>query len=34
MISSPFFLPDPSWDAAYERELQTFQDIGDTGEIW
>uniref|UniRef100_A0A8B9QKN9 EEF1A lysine methyltransferase 2 n=1 Tax=Apteryx owenii TaxID=8824 RepID=A0A8B9QKN9_APTOW len=22
------------WDAAYERELQTFQDIGDTGEIW
>nr|XP_013223557.2 EEF1A lysine methyltransferase 2 [Columba livia] len=24
----------PSWDAAYERELQTFQDIGDVGEIW
>ncbi|NXE12212.1 EFMT2 methyltransferase, partial [Lophotis ruficrista] len=23
-----------SWDAAYERELQTFQDIGDAGEIW
>ncbi|XP_062352637.1 EEF1A lysine methyltransferase 2 [Cinclus cinclus] len=22
------------WDAAYERELRTFQDIGDTGEIW
>ncbi|KAK4820548.1 hypothetical protein QYF61_000698 [Mycteria americana] len=22
------------WDAAYERELQTFQDIGDAGEIW
>ncbi|NXC83565.1 EFMT2 methyltransferase, partial [Cercotrichas coryphoeus] len=33
-ISSPFFPPDSSWDAAYERELQTFQDIGDTGEIW
>ncbi|KAL2302709.1 hypothetical protein Nmel_010152 [Mimus melanotis] len=34
MISSPFFPPNSSWDAAYERELQTFQDIGDTGEIW
>ncbi|XP_053926990.1 EEF1A lysine methyltransferase 2 isoform X2 [Cuculus canorus] len=22
------------WDAAYERELQTFKDIGDAGEIW
>ncbi|XP_013800408.2 EEF1A lysine methyltransferase 2 [Apteryx mantelli] len=22
------------WDAAYERELQAFQDIGDAGEIW
>ncbi|NXE64275.1 EFMT2 methyltransferase, partial [Calcarius ornatus] len=33
-ISSPFFPPNSSWDAAYERELQTFQDIGDTGEIW
>lgn len=29
-----FFPPDSSWDAAYERELQTFQDIGDAGEIW
>lgn len=34
MISSHFFPPNSSWDAAYERELQTFQDIGDTGEIW
>ncbi|KAG8517460.1 EEF1A lysine methyltransferase 2 [Galemys pyrenaicus] len=23
-----------SWDAVYERELQTFQEYGDTGEIW
>nr|XP_060497229.1 EEF1A lysine methyltransferase 2 isoform X2 [Panthera onca] len=22
------------WDAVYERELQTFQEYGDTGEIW
>ncbi|XP_046886218.1 EEF1A lysine methyltransferase 2 isoform X2 [Hypomesus transpacificus] len=22
------------WDDAYERELQTFKDIGDVGEIW
>uniref|UniRef100_F7CDL7 EEF1A lysine methyltransferase 2 n=1 Tax=Equus caballus TaxID=9796 RepID=F7CDL7_HORSE len=22
------------WDAVYERELQTFQECGDTGEIW
>ncbi|XP_062491225.1 EEF1A lysine methyltransferase 2 [Pezoporus occidentalis] len=22
------------WDAAYDRELQTFQDIGDAGEVW
>ncbi|KAK2489634.1 hypothetical protein MC885_014230 [Smutsia gigantea] len=22
------------WDAVYERELQTFQQYGDTGEIW
>uniref|UniRef100_A0A2K6BG49 EEF1A lysine methyltransferase 2 n=1 Tax=Macaca nemestrina TaxID=9545 RepID=A0A2K6BG49_MACNE len=22
------------WDAVYERELQTFQEFGDTGEIW
>ncbi|XP_035752480.1 EEF1A lysine methyltransferase 2 [Egretta garzetta] len=28
------FPPASSWDAAYKRELQTFQDIGDAGEIW
>ena len=22
------------WDAVYKRELQTFQEYGDTGEIW
>uniref|UniRef100_A0A2K5Z9F8 EEF1A lysine methyltransferase 2 n=1 Tax=Mandrillus leucophaeus TaxID=9568 RepID=A0A2K5Z9F8_MANLE len=22
------------WDAVYERELQTFREFGDTGEIW
>ncbi|XP_028724450.1 EEF1A lysine methyltransferase 2 isoform X2 [Peromyscus leucopus] len=22
------------WDAVYERELRTFQEYGDTGEIW
>uniref|UniRef100_A0A8C2UT05 EEF1A lysine methyltransferase 2 n=1 Tax=Chinchilla lanigera TaxID=34839 RepID=A0A8C2UT05_CHILA len=22
------------WNAVYERELQTFQEYGDTGEIW
>ncbi|XP_057273363.1 LOW QUALITY PROTEIN: EEF1A lysine methyltransferase 2 [Pezoporus wallicus] len=22
------------WDAAYDRELQTFQDTGDAGEVW
>ncbi|XP_042192688.1 EEF1A lysine methyltransferase 2 isoform X1 [Callorhinchus milii] len=22
------------WDSAYERELQTFHDLGDVGEIW
>ncbi|KFO92110.1 Methyltransferase-like 10, partial [Buceros rhinoceros silvestris] len=22
------------WDAAYERELRTFEDMGDAGEIW
>ncbi|PNJ65301.1 EEF1AKMT2 isoform 3 [Pongo abelii] len=22
------------WDAVYERELQTFREYGDTGEIW
>ncbi len=23
-----------SWDDAYKRELQTYKDIGDVGEIW
>nr|XP_009668865.1 PREDICTED: methyltransferase-like protein 10 [Struthio camelus australis] len=27
-------LRSKGWDAAYERELQTFQDTGDAGEIW
>lgn len=22
------------WEAVYKRELQTFQEYGDTGEIW
>ncbi|XP_057237193.1 EEF1A lysine methyltransferase 2 [Malurus melanocephalus] len=34
IISSLLYSPNFSWDAAYERELQTFQDIGDAGEIW
>uniref|UniRef100_A0A8C8S468 EEF1A lysine methyltransferase 2 n=1 Tax=Pelusios castaneus TaxID=367368 RepID=A0A8C8S468_9SAUR len=31
-ILCPLFLS--SWDAAYERELQIFQESGDPGEIW
>lgn len=23
-----------SWEAAYQKELETFKDIGDVGEIW
>lgn len=23
-----------SWEAAYKKELETFKDIGDIGEIW
>lgn len=26
-----FFL---SWEASYKKELETFKDIGDVGEIW
>ncbi|XP_025921363.1 EEF1A lysine methyltransferase 2 isoform X2 [Apteryx rowi] len=34
LLQSPRTPEGNTWDAAYERELQTFQDIGDAGEIW
>lgn len=31
MIHDIFFY---SWDQAYDREIKSFNDVGDVGEIW
>ncbi|XP_044515168.1 EEF1A lysine methyltransferase 2 [Gracilinanus agilis] len=34
VLALPSSLGSASWDAVYERELQAFQEFGDSGEIW